>query len=182
MWLTPNTLNQIDRNSGIIGRAILICQKFEATCNDIITWFEATIALENRKYEFMSTEYISYVDDLHRMLLGQSINKLSNHKKEIIVSKSEIQILNEARKSRNWIVHESGLKTLFTNKDLEVEELSMHVKKVARGEFLVSNWSYQFHEQETLRFINESLYTNCIVDWVVCPDEDKTRQTLWFFR
>lgn len=31
-------------------------------------------SLEKRKYEFISTEYISYVDDLHRiLLLGQSL-------------------------------------------------------------------------------------------------------------
>lgn len=179
MWLTPRTLNNIDSYSEIIGRSIVVCQKFESTCNDIISWFEVVLALENNKYEFLSSEYISYVERLHKMLLGQSINKLSKHKN--LVSNSEYQILDEARKSRNWIVHESGL-TLFTDNVLELEKLISNVEKVARGDFLVSNWSYEFHEKDIHRNINESLYTNCIVDWVICPDEENTRQTLWFFR
>ncbi|PFK43435.1 hypothetical protein COJ23_25060 [Priestia megaterium] len=167
MWLTPDDLVKIGNDSGIIGRALLVCQKFEATCKDIIASFEVARIIKNKEYEFMSPEYVSYVDSLHRLLLGVSIKKLATSKNGIKISENQIIILEQAKNSRNWIVHESGKQALFTSKGTDLEELINHVKNVVLGDFLVSSWSYSFYEGENPRWIEEIAYLNLILYWVL---------------
>ncbi|MBT2757862.1 hypothetical protein J7E71_18410 [Mesobacillus foraminis] len=186
MWLTPTDLIRINHSSEIIGRATLVCQKFETTCNEILSWFEATRVLINKEYEFMSDEYKSYVDRLHSYLLNKSINELTQKKNGFRPSEKELKILNDARKSRNWIVHESGISSLYNyrtnNETLTKEQLQIHVKNVARGEFLVSKWSYEFYERKSHNLVKEEIYVNLILDWVIePPNENEIRTTLWFF-
>src|SRR5579875_3145356 len=75
--------------------------------------------------------------------------------------------LTEQRISRNWIVHRSGLEVVFGSGKINSEQLVFHVTQIARGDFLVSRWSYEFHEKQTGNWKNEQEYIDMIMKWLV---------------
>jgi hypothetical protein len=117
--------------------------------------------------EFLSDDYMSYVDRLHAMLLGKSISILRSDNYWFGISDEKLSTLNHARDARNWIVHQSGLGVLFRNEELSAEQLILNITKVARGDFLVSRWSYEFYEKEAFNWIREQDYIDMIVKWVI---------------
>ncbi|MCF8564696.1 hypothetical protein LLE49_08040 [Alicyclobacillus tolerans] len=166
VWLTSQDLDRMAVPSEELGKAVLLCQKFEATCKDIVSWFEIVRKLDEEKIEFLGDEYLSYVDKLHQFLLGESILTLRRNHGRIGISADELSILNQARISRNWIVHRSGLEAVFANGEIDNEQLVFHIRKIARGDFLVSSWSYEFHEKDTCNWKVEQEYIEMIVRWV----------------
>jgi hypothetical protein len=169
MWLLPQNLDMLSKKSEIIGKATLICQKFEVTCKDVISWFETVRVLEEGTVEFLSDEYLSYVDTLHNILLGDSIKRLTKYSKWFHVSECDLEILQHARISRNWLIHQSGLNTLFRNVELNTEQLIFHVTNVIKGDFLVSKWSYEFYEKESNPWITENEYVDMVLKWILMP-------------
>ena len=172
MWLITDHLPESEEIPAVIGRTLFVCQKYEITCKDIISWLETTRSLVDKKIEFLSEEYLSYVDKLHKILLGRAIQKLEKNALRFGVSKQDFQCLDLAKQSRNWLVHESCTELITShfsgrNKTLTLPvEFREHVKTVVRGDFLVSKWSYQFHEKETAPWFRQDTYVERVVKWV----------------
>jgi hypothetical protein len=154
MWLTTHALYQHDDIFCIFGKSLFVIQKFEDTCKDIINWLHITKIVEDGKIIFLDDEYNSYCDKLSKIMLGNSIKSVNNIKHEFEIEDKEIDILKNAKDSRNWIAHklcsDCILKNIYTSNpayDIPIE-LKKHVINVIKGDYLVSKWSYEFHEKE----------------------------------
>jgi hypothetical protein len=147
MWLLINEKLNDEFFLLQIGKALCLCQKFESTCKEIIMWFN--------------------------LFLGKSINLL---KKNYLlkIKESDLQILQNAKKSRNFIVHdstdilisESFSSSLIIESRLDIKIFKDHVKKIAEGDFLVSKWSYEFHEKESGAFYKKGIYIEKVMKWI----------------
>ena len=166
MWLTHRDLQNAEPLAPMLGKALLVCQKFEATCKDIISWLELTRAVTVDGLEFLGQDYMSYVDRLHAQLLGRAISTLRAGKDVFKVSATDLSILELAQQARNWIVHEGGWGALFDSSDHDDEVLVSAVEKVARADLLVSQWSYAFHEKDPPPWMPEEVYVATIVTWL----------------
>ncbi|WP_070121701.1 hypothetical protein [Bacillus marinisedimentorum] len=168
MWLTSKEIKSIDNYSSLIGRLMLISQKYEFTCKEMIKWLELISKLEGEELEFLSKEYLNYVDKLNGLLLGKSIKTLHRNQKLFNISDEQISILNNGRTSRNWIVHQSGKNLIFKSELLKEDYINFrkHVINLGRADFMVSKWSYEFHEKEPYNYIGEDNYTRMLLEWV----------------
>ena len=176
MWLIINDKLNDEKLLLSIGKALCLCQKFEITCKDIITWLVVVKSLKEGKFSFLDNKYTSYVDKLIDIFLGRSINLLKERFSREI-KKAEIQILKDAKDSRNFIVHNSAqdliswsFSSSATNK-LDLQVFTNHIINVAEGDFLVSKWSYEFHEKEPGAFYNKDRYIKKMVKWILSKEE-----------
>ena len=171
MWLVKSNFNEQEVFS-IYGKALFISQKFEIECKDIIRWFQAVNIVFEEKVDFMSEEYVSYCEKLSNIMLGRSIESIKILNKRWIFPESEIQTLITAKDSRNWIVHEScidniALNVMGRNVIYEVpKELKNKIIEIIKGDYIVSKWSYEFHEKESAYFFDEEKYIQSILNWL----------------
>lgn len=164
--------DQRTRESGFLlatGKALFLCQHFESTCKEIVTWFCVTKALIDKKFGLLSDEHKDYVDKLMRLFLDRSIRKLEDIPK--IASKEEIDSIREAKESRNFVCHECLLSLIYApypcaKPKIDLSLFRRHVGKIAIGDYLVSKWSYEFHEKDSGAFKNRERYVNAIEEWI----------------
>jgi hypothetical protein len=151
------------------GKTLFLCQHFESTCKEIVTWFCVTKALIDKKFGLLSDEHKDYVDKLMHLFLDKSIRKLKDIPK--IASKEEIDILREAKESRNFICHECLIDLIYApypyaNPQMNINLFKQHIVKVARGDYIVSRWSYEFHEKDSGALKNKEGYVSALEEWV----------------
>jgi hypothetical protein len=168
VWLTSNDLITMKQYSSLVGRLLLLSQKYEFTCKEMVKWLELVSKLEEEKLGFMNEEYLSYVDKLNGLLLGESLKTLKGTQKLFRISNNEISILHNGRKSRNWIAHQIGENIIFNSKfsKEDIEKCESHVIHLGKADFMVSKWSYEFHEKEPNNYIGEENYIKMICKWV----------------
>lgn len=167
MWLRRQDLENMAVWAEQLGKALLLCQKFEATCKDIVSWFEIARQLNIGHLDILSDDYPSHVDRLYSLLLGQSISTLKSSRDWFGISMDDLSTLNGARESRNWVAHQSGLGVVFASHGVvDIDELVRNVTNVVRGDFLVSRWSYEFHEKESGNWKSEQDYLDMILNWL----------------
>lgn len=177
MWLLLNDKLNDNESILMIGKALLLSQKFESTCKDFIMEMCVIkkIAIE-KEFEFFSEEHKNYVDILLNQLLGQSINLYKNNFKNKIPDK-EIEILKRAKDARNFICHESAINfiysSIYNDKPFQwdLDKLKEAITTLAEGDYYISRWSYEFHEEESGCFMDKDIYTQKIFNWIF--DSDK---------
>jgi len=154
------------------GRSLCICQKFETTCKDILMLLSAAKSIKDKGYSLLDDEYIKNVRYLLKLQLGESIKKHQNDSSEFI-NNTEIEILNKAKNSRNFICHDL-MKDLiiasFSDKPkpiCNIESFKEHIKNIAEADYLVSKWSYEFQEKMPGNFFDKDKYVNNIINWVI---------------
>ena len=151
------------------GKALFLCQKFERTCKEIIMWVTLSKSLEEKQFDFLSKGHIDSVDKLLQLYLGTSIN---NFFKCFTLNEKNKKILTDAKNSRNFICHEIMNDFIFLhNGRNEVvnqfnDRLFFHIQNLARGDYLVSRWSYEFYEKESGYFFDEKKYIKEIETWI----------------
>lgn len=143
MWLNVQN-DSLESNPHFImlGKSLVLCQKFERTCLDIIKMMLLSKTVFDGKQETFSDEYLSYLDQLEKALLG---NAIINFKKQykLDVSDEDTKILNDAREARNFICHEAASEyPKFTLQDFKEK-----ITHLALGDFLVSSWSLNYYER-----------------------------------
>lgn len=75
MWIVVDeSLDQPDFFQ-YAGKALFLCQHFEAICKEIIMWLHSSKALQEKRFKFLSDEHRDFVDDLLRAFLGKSIER-----------------------------------------------------------------------------------------------------------
>jgi len=155
-----------------IGKALFICQHFECTCKSIIMWLNLSKKLYDKHFKVFSQEQKDFVDKLLNLLLGSSINRLKENSADFGVEKGDITILDDARKSRNYICHESELSLIHATHgpmyrwNLKRDELRKNIVNIAKGDYLVSKWSYEFHEKLPSSFKDKTPYVDSLLNWV----------------
>lgn len=132
----------------------------------MVLWFSIVRKLDVDNSDMLGAEMHSYVDKLNAMLLGQSIATLKGGNEFFNRTNNYMSKLESARKAMNWIAHESGHGLLFHHNKFYLDEFLDNVKAVARGDLLVSRWSYEFHEKEPAGWCPEELYVETISTWI----------------
>lgn len=172
MWLLLNKKLNDETNLLIIGKSLLLSQKFEDTCKNLVSMTSLTkkIVIE-KEFKLKSEEHGKYIDLLLSLFLGQSINYYKNYLKEI-VKDSDIEILKKAKDARNYICHESTVDFFYSSinskKDYKwnMNLLEKYIKDLAEGDYYVSRWTYEFQEKESGSFFNKQDYINNILNWI----------------
>jgi len=180
MWLVFNNKLNDEPNLLIIGKSLLLSQKFEDTCKNFVLMMSLTkkVAIE-KEFELESEEHGKYIDLLLSLFLGQSINYYKNYLKEI-VKNSDIEILKKAKYARNYICHESTVdflySSIYSKKDYKwnMNLLEKYIKDIAEGDYYVSRWTYEFQEKESGSFYNKKAYINNIIEWIFNKKLNKT--------
>lgn len=156
-----------------VGRALFVCQKFEKECSAIVDWFNLhELVRKNPTKGLLDDEIRRPADRLVNKFLGMKINHLKDALGEQY-HVGRIDDLTAAKDSRNFICHEGAMPLYNTaqgnRKDVSdpVVELKEHVQNVAKGDYIVSQWSYSFHHHELLHFGGEQKYTESITNWVL---------------
>ncbi|MHB8581191.1 MAG: hypothetical protein ACYDA4_15215 [Ignavibacteriaceae bacterium] len=177
MWLIINEKLNDEEKLLSIGKALILCQKFESTCKYFIMMMslakKVTIDME---FEFMSEEHQSYVDKLLKFLLGNSIEYYQKNFKDI-VDKEGINCLIEGKKSRNFICHESAIEFIYSSIYSEqtyhwdIVKFKEHISNVAIADYFVSRWTYEFQEGESGYFVNKDDYVDKIKNWIFIKNE-----------
>lgn len=171
MWLLIN--ETLDNKAVLLsaGKALCLCQKFESTCKDIIMWLCLSKSLHEKDFNFLSEKHITYVDKLHNLLLGNSIQTFREEFKNKI-NKENLEILKDAKGSRNFICHEllkdfvSASFAQSKKYELDKRKLLNHIINIAKGDYLVSKWSYEFHEKKPGGFYDKNKYIDRISTWI----------------
>jgi hypothetical protein len=172
MWLLINSTLENEKLLIIAGRSLCLCQKFETTCKDIIMWLSSAKFVFEKKVSLLDDDYSDYVEELIKRQLGQSINKFELEV-DIGIEPNEMGLLKKGKDSRNFICHEF-LKDLILasfsskkgyNPDLKI--LKTHIRNIATADYLVSKWSYEFHEKESGDFFDQEKYVKGLIDWVI---------------
>jgi hypothetical protein len=171
MWLLINSTLENKKLLTIAGKSLCLCQKFETTCKDIIMWLSSTKFLHDKKATFIEDGYSDYIEELINRQLGQSINKFEMEI-DVGIETDHMSALRKGKDSRNFICHEflKGLiAASFSYKmgykpDLKL--LKTHIRNIATADFIVSKWSYEFHEKRSGDFFDQEGYVNGLIDWV----------------
>jgi len=172
MWLVDKNFNNQYGAFSKIGKSLVLAQKYESTCKDIIGWFMIVDKLIKTEFNLLDEDYIIYSNVLSKMMLGRKINSINKIKEMLRLKDDELVILDEARKARNWIAHDSCYelikKNISLNKaDYKVDKkLKENVIRLAKADFLVSKWSYEFHEKNSLYDVTEVSYIESILKWI----------------
>jgi len=153
------------------GKYLFVCQHFETTCKDIVMWLCLSKALNDSQFQFLSDEHKDYVEQLLGLFLGQSIQRL----RQVFgggLKDENIAALRDAKDSRNFICHECLLDLVYAPFGRQYQfdwDISLHrtnIARLAKGDYLVSRWAYEFHEKDSGAFMDQDSYVASIERWV----------------
>ncbi|MEW6359468.1 MAG: hypothetical protein AB1696_24235 [Planctomycetota bacterium] len=153
------------------GKSLFLCQHFEWTCKEIVMWLSLSKALYKKQFEFLSAEHRDYVDQLLSLFLGQSIQRL-NQEFGGKINEHDIDLVKGAKDSRNFICHECMLNLVYAplgdgySFDWDTDSHRKHIRHLAEGDYVVSRWTYEFHEKESGAFKNRDCYVTAVESWV----------------
>ena len=178
MWIVRNYLSKMDDESfRIIGKALFVAQKFEMTCKDTLEWFLVVQNVVIAGVPFLGEEHLAYSEKLEKLFLGQIVNTANNQLRNPstgtkFLTEDNHQILDKGIKGRNWIAHEGCgdiIQSHFANKPAEIDTgiLTQHLEGILTADWLMSKWSYEFHEREPAPYIDKQGYISGVCRWVL---------------
>ncbi|KAF6570577.1 hypothetical protein JDW19_22720 [Paenibacillus polymyxa] len=94
MWIVKQDFKKINEYESMYGRLLILCQKYEKTCKEIVKWLNLAVAIDERKFGFLSDEHMSYVEKLDKLFLAGSLNALDKNEK-LNISDEDINLLQE---------------------------------------------------------------------------------------
>jgi len=157
----------LDRYFLGVGRALCIASHFEDKINHIVRVIQITDAIRaGSRHDDIRRVAMNY----KRLWLDGAI-KATAHADDF-VSASHFTTLNDAKESRNYIAHESAslgnLHFVTPEKVLErAHALAPHILTVAKGECLVSQWSFEICEREPAPSSFCTRYPYMILNWTL---------------
>jgi len=174
VWLRQEDFKKLNQYEALYGKLLILCQKYEKTCKEIVKWLNLAVSIDQKEFDFLSDEHMSYAEKLDKLFLAGSINALDKNLK-LDVSEQDINLLHRGRESRNWIIHSSAdlvFNKVYSSRDLWINAelhnlISGHLKNIIRADFVVSTWSFEFHEKELSSFNDIDKYTEMISNWVL---------------
>ena len=170
-WIAFDQRLNEDKLFFILGKILMLCQHFELTSKNLVMWLCLAKSLHAKKFGFLSDEHNDYVEMLLKTPLGGGIKKLG-------ALPEDFETLKEAKDARNYFCHESLLPLIYAPYDNVYTFnpswpiIREYAKKLAAGDYLVSRWSYEFHENESGAFKIGKEYISTIEEWIF-PSRNK---------
>lgn len=175
MWLRWNAFDIRDHSAiTSLGRALCLAQDFEASCHDILRWFDLVRLFKTG--EASSLEQIEAHPELLRdFMLRASVRRLESV--HAVPDETEKEVLSDAVDARNFVAHEAAFVLMYpariaVEQALREEAYRRHVHALARGDNLVSTWSYEIQEREAAPPLICSVYSKDVAKWVLEPLDD----------
>jgi hypothetical protein len=153
----------------VLGKSLCLANNFEAKCRNYVRVIWAT---DPKRLEMTLEELREAAPNFN--------DSIDRNLKTILeagdINNKTFEILSSARKSRNYIAHESGnlgeLHRASAKCLLEaIEKLMPHVQNVARGDNITSAWAYEVSEKEPAPSQRMSTYVGMVMAWVFNPSE-----------
>lgn len=148
-----------------VGKALCLANNFESKCNHVLRVITITDAIrEGKNHDQVREVALSFEENM----LGKTITRIGKAEE---IRNEQINILEEARKSRNFVAH-CGAKIgeLYSIRDEtfseRISELIPHVQNLAKGDNLVSAWTYEISEREPAPLGLQQNYPQMVHDWV----------------
>lgn len=134
-------------------------------------WLSTAKSLHEKEFKFLSEEHHEYSDKL----LGGQLNKILGgfRKKFGNDYEEDVKNLHSARESRNFICHDllkdfiSASYVQQSKYTFDKKALTKHLQNIAIGDYIVSRWSYEFHEKESGYFKDKENYVQTLVSWAI---------------
>jgi len=160
----PSDKYLLNRYFEAVGKALCVANNFEEKCNHILRVHKITDAIREGESDDEVREIATSFEAKRLYRAIQALDKSDD------VSEEKVDLLNSARESRNYIAHEGALMGEVSLLDAEyiferVQELAPHVEKIAKGDNLVSAWSYEVSEREPAPRRFRATYVERVVDW-----------------
>ena len=150
-----------------LGKALTLAQSFEGKCNHYLRVIKVTDAIENEAaHEEIREIATGYRGRTIGGTLGDGIEDAPE------VSESEVQILRDAKDSRNAIAHgDQHISEVHSARPGKVYDCVLwmvpHVRNLARGDNLISAWTYQVTEFEPAPAGIQEKYEKTVLTWVL---------------
>ena len=148
-----------------VGKALCIATNFEDKCYHVLRMHRITNAIRDGKPD---EEVAKISKSFKSPRLYDAIEELA---KDDDVSSEDVELLHDARGSRNHIAHEAGSmgEVWWVSDDFiseKLESLIPYVRRVAQGENLVSIWTHEMSEREPAPSNFAESYTGEVVEWI----------------
>ena len=177
MWLTFEFGDIQLRWIESLGRATVVCQSFDQNLRWIASMLCSIGDYRRRGLELDESviDRFGELMDLIRKRGGavEHLNKLST------IGVSNIQLLKEARSSRNYFAHKASSPCHSSATELikAIPEFRSHLANVARGDDLISRWCYEFTEKEPAP--RQDHYIDQVMFWVLAPLRVLSEESAW---
>ena len=166
---TPECSDLVDQYLLASGKALCLAANFEATCKHILRVFRITDAIRSGSSndEVREVALRNNSQRWQSLKLARAIEEIGNADD---VDDEDAKTLGVARLSRNYVAHDSagmGPIALVTPAMITqmASDLMPQVIQLARGEWLVSAWSFEIGEREPAS-VDRDKYVAAVVAWV----------------
>lgn len=154
-----------------VGKALYFAASFEAKCRFVLRCDK--LADKYRESEDVSAT-VTLARELRDPMLGQTVNQMQTRSG---FSRADVQLLEEAKEARNWIVHECA--DIGDLADVPVQLVSERLANLRRklrcmidGDNVVSRWVYEIEEGEPAPDGIQSDYPSIVDEWIFRPPRD----------
>ncbi len=179
MWIDLNELYDVNDDVYIVmGKSLRLCQNYESNFRHVMKTIQLEVGIENNQIDKLFDEdWNSVVTKVEKWFVGKNYREL---KKLDVVSEDILIKLENGRKSRNIIAHETReilLKSIHGNRliEEEIDFLKQHVEHVAKADHIVSSWYWQLNEKDPAP-ISESTYVIRINSWIFPQSRSQTNE------
>ena len=151
-----------------VGRAIAVCQNFEACAHHGMVVWEIT-QNNNRQLEFDELRSIALA--LRNVALGGATRRLSDADD---FGADHAEVLERGRIARNWLAHESTI-LIDVKGDIRddfvshLREFREHVKYLCDADATLAAASYEIQDRELVRTESQESYARRVEAWVLEP-------------
>ena len=169
MWIGFNEQQQNFNSIFLImGKGLRLCQNLEVNIKHIISIVKIEEGIKSGEIkEMFDKKWNNVVDQIEKYFLNNNIQQLN---KTGMLSNEVIEKLENGRKARNRIIHDSimilsGSIHKGRIQDKELEEYLKEIENVAKADNIVSGWIWQINEKIP-PCKTEKQYIKEINDWI----------------
>jgi hypothetical protein len=153
--------NLLDAYLLIVGKALCLANNFESKCS----FYSRVIDVSNN---YQVGKRGDEIFESKKRMLGPTTKHIH---KNVSFSDREAEIIDKARRSRNYIAHQGaslGELTILPAEEIieQLKNLVPHVKNLAKGDNLASEWSYCLNEKEPAPSSFMQQYEQLVMNWI----------------
>lgn len=157
-----------------VGRALLIAQFFEDMLKRTLLWWDVASQAPSVPLDEFRTSVTDRIRDpeaYKERVLKRAIEQLARRHG---IGESHADLLERARKARNYIAHNAAVLNLSRAGDVVEAQSALstylqHVHVLVRAYSLLSAWAYEFEEREAASLTMLESYPRGLEAWILWP-------------
>lgn len=165
----PKEPELLDKFFLAVGKVLYLASAFESKCRYVLRIAKLAHHFELTGDSSATWELMQALKD---KLLGRTIGELKDFPE---IKPTDIELLEKAKDSRNFIVHESaniGYAPDASAEDIhkQFSRLEQEVDVLISGDNVVSRWVYEINEKEPAPVGIQKVYPKLVKQWVFAVD------------